>query len=102
VDERRLYDVGGGGTAWTTRDEARPARLARLRRFYGAALAVNALTWTLAGAALVLGGRGWGAGFGAVALLTAPLLALPALMDALARTQAQRRHRTRPSDFPRS
>lgn len=64
-------------------------------------IGANAVTWTLAGLALVLGGRHWGAGFGLLALLTLPLLALPALSEALARHRARRRHRARPADFPR-
>jgi len=79
----------------------RAARLACLRWLVALGIGVNALTWTLAGLALVLGGRNWGAGFGLLALLTLPLLALPAMSEALARYRARRRHHERPADFPR-
>lgn len=102
MDERRLYDVGAGGAAWTSADEpeARRNRLTRLRWLFAFGLGANAATWTLAGVALVVGGRGWGAAFGILALLTAPLLALPAIMEAAARLRARRRHARRPAAFP--
>lgn len=71
-----------------------------MRWLFCIGLAVNAVTWTGAGAALALGGRMWGAGFGLLALLTAPLLGLPALAEAAARQRARRRHRSRAADFP--
>jgi hypothetical protein len=49
----------------------------------------------------MLGGPDWGARFGALALLTLPLLALPALLEAAAWLKARRRHARRPEDFPR-
>lgn len=64
-------------------------------------IGVNATTWTLAGLALALG-RGWGAAFGLLAVATLPLLALPALAEALSRLRAWRRHRRRPESFPAS
>ena len=79
---------------------ARARRLKRIRWLFAIGLAVNAATWTLAGLALVLGGRDWGAGFGILALATAPLLVAPALVEATARLRARRRHATRPRDFP--
>lgn len=102
MDERRLYEVGPGGGAWTRGEapEARDRRLARLRWLFAIGIGVNAASWTLAGVALVLGGRPWGAGFGLLALATTPLLALPVALDALARLRAHRRHRQRPEDFP--
>ncbi|WP_270935272.1 hypothetical protein [Falsiroseomonas oryzae] len=102
MDERRLYEVGAGGTPWTIQEdpEARARRLNRLRWMFALGIAANGATWTLAGAALVLGGRAWGAAFGVLALLTAPLLMLPALVEARARWRARRRHRTRPERFP--
>lgn len=102
MDQRRLYDVGAAGAAWTAREdpEARARRLNRIRWLFAIGLAVNAATWTLAGAALVLGGRDWGAAFGILALATAPLLAAPALVEAQARLRTRRRHATRPPDFP--
>jgi hypothetical protein len=102
VDERRLYEVGPGGGAWTAQEdpEGRERRLKRLRWLFAIGLGANAATWTLAGLALMLGGRVWGAGFGILALLTAPLLALPALVEAAARLRAHRRHATRPDGFP--
>lgn len=102
MDERRLYEVGPGGVAWTTQEDpaARDRRLNRLRWLFAIGLGANALTWTLAGLALVLGGRAWGAGFGILALLTVPLLALPALVEAAARLRARRRHAIRPDGFP--
>jgi uncharacterized membrane protein len=102
VDEARLYEVGKGGAAWTAREDpdAAARRLRRLRWLFGIGLLVNALTWSLAGAALVLGGRNWGAGFGLLAVLTLPLLALPGLVEGAARLAAWRRHRRRPQDFP--
>ncbi len=59
------------------------------------------MTWTLAGLAFVLGGRIWGAAFGLLALATVPLLALPAIAEALARHRARKRHRVRPEGFGR-
>jgi hypothetical protein len=50
--------------------------------------------------AFVLGGHAWGAGFGILALLTAPLILAPAVAEAAARLKARRRHATRPADFP--
>ncbi len=102
VDERRLYEVGPGGGAWTAQEDPalRAARLRRLRWLFAIGLGTNAATWTLAGLALALGGRAWGAGFGAVALATTPLLALPALSEGAARLRARRLHRTRSRDFP--
>lgn len=102
MDERRLYDVGHRGGAWTHEEgaEARARRLTRLRWLVGLGLGINAASWTLAGAALAVGGPYWGAGFGLVALLTTPLLALPALLEAAARLRARRRHRARPRGFP--
>lgn len=104
MDQRRLYDVGAAGTAWTAQEDpdARARRLNRIRWLFALGLAVNAATWTLAGLAFVLGGRDWGAAFGILALATAPLLAAPALVEALARLRARRRHATRPQDFPTS
>jgi hypothetical protein len=61
---------------------------------------LSAATWTLAGLAFVLGGRAWGAGFGILALLTAPLILAPAVAEAAARLKARRPHATRPADFP--
>jgi hypothetical protein len=101
VEPTRLYEVSARGTAWTEGDPAEAAsRLRRLRWLFALGIAVNGLTWTAAGAALVLGGRGWGAGFGLLAVLTAPLLALPALAEAAARHRARRSHRSRSPDFP--
>jgi hypothetical protein len=74
--------------------------MVRLRWLVALGIGANAVTWTLAGLALVLGGRHWGAGFGVLALLTLPLLALPAVSEALSRRRARRRHRARPVDFP--
>jgi hypothetical protein len=102
VDERRLYDVGARGGAWTAREEpeAQTRRLARLRWLLAFGVLANGASWTLAGVALVLGGREWGAAFGTVALLTVPMLGLPLLMEGAARLRALRRHRTRPQEFP--
>jgi hypothetical protein len=102
VDQRRLYEVGAAGAAWTRReDPAEQARRhARLRWLAGIGVAVNGVSWTLAGLALALGGRDWGAGFGLLALLTAPLLALPLAIEGLSWLRARRRHATRPEDFP--
>ena len=102
MDQRRLYEVGAAGAAWTAHEDpdARARRLNRIRWLFALGLAVNAGTWTLAGLAFVLGGRDWGAAFGILALATAPLLAAPALVEALARLRARRRHATRPQDFP--
>jgi hypothetical protein len=104
VDERRLYEVGRHGGAWT-QDEApgaRAKRLNRLRWLFAIGIGANAASWTAAGAALVLGGPFWGAGFGVLALLTTPLLALPALVEAAARFRARQRHRARPERFPQA
>lgn len=102
MDERRLYEVGPAGGAWTAREDPgeRARRLHRLRWLFAVGIGANAATWTLAGIALMLGGRAWGAGFGILALLTLPLLALPALAEAAARLRARRRHATRPEGFP--
>ncbi len=102
MDQARLYEVGGGGAARTMReDPARAARrVSRLRWTLALGLAANAVTWSLAGVALWLGGREWGAAFGLLAVLTLPLLVLPALAESLARLRARRRHRRRPEDFP--
>lgn len=101
VEPARLYEVSARGTAWTEGDPAKAAaRLRRMRWLFGIGIAVNTLTWTAAGAALVVGGQAWGAGFGLLAVLTAPLLALPALAEAAARHRARRSHRNRPPDFP--
>jgi hypothetical protein len=102
VDERRLYEVGPQGGAWTSADapNARQRRLARLRWLFAIGIGANAASWTLAGVALVIGGRLWGAGFGLLALATTPLLALPAILEALARLRARRLHRRRPGSFP--
>jgi hypothetical protein len=100
VDEARLYDVSPAGQAWTGEDtSARAARQRRLRWLLALGLAANALTWTGAGLAFGLGGRLWGGGFGLLALLSLPLLALPALLEAAARHRARRRHRSRPPGF---
>lgn len=48
----------------------------------------------------MLGGAGWGAAAGILALLTLPLLALPLLVEARARWRARRRLRRRPEGFP--
>lgn len=102
MDARRLYEVGARGAARTDREtpEAQARRLSRLRWLLVAGFLLNAATWTLAGVALVLGGRDWGAAFGTVALLTLPLLAMPLALEILARLNALRRHRQRPTDFP--
>lgn len=102
MDESRLYEVNAAGTAWTAREdpEAAARRLTRLRWLFGIGIAANAVSWSLAGAALMLGGRIWGAAFGLLAVLTLPLLLLPGLVEAVARLRARRRHRTRPEDFP--
>jgi hypothetical protein len=102
VDEARLYEVTERGVAMTAREDPEVAarRLARIRWLFGIGIAANALTWSLAGVALMLGGQVWGAGFGLLAVLTLPLLALPALVESFARLRARRRHRVRPEDFP--
>ena len=102
MDERRLYEVGAAGRAFTAREdpESRARRLTRLRWLFAIGLGANAATWTLAGVAFVLGGHAWGAGFGILALLTAPLILAPAGAEAAARLKARRRHATRPADFP--
>jgi hypothetical protein len=104
VDESRLYEVGPAGGAWTTREagEERNRRQRRLRWLLVGGVGANAATWTLAGIALMLGGREWGAAFGVLALASLPLLALPALAEAAARLRAWRQHATRPPDFPSS
>lgn len=103
MDERRLYEVGATGAAWTSREDPahQAERLRRLRWLFAICIAANGASWTLAGVALVLGGRDWGAAFGLVALLTVPLLALPAASEAWARLKATRRHRSRPAGFGR-
>jgi hypothetical protein len=102
VDERRLYDVGPGGAAWTQREDAaaQARRLVRLRWAFAAGIGLNGLTWSLAGVTFILFGREVGAWFGVLAVLTLPLLALPGLIEAASRLAAWRRHRTRPRDFP--
>jgi hypothetical protein len=101
VESARLYEVSARGTAWTEGDPAEAAlRLRRMRWLFAIGIAINAFTWTAAGAALVLGGQGWGAGFGLLAVLTGPLLALPALAEAAARHRARRSHHRRPPGFP--
>ena len=102
MDEARLYEVGPTGAAWTAREdpEAAARRLRRLRWLFGIGIGLNALTWSLAGLALTLGGQVWGAGFGLLAVLTLPLLALPGLVEGAARLAAWRRHRRRPESFP--
>jgi hypothetical protein len=102
VDESRLYEVGARGAAWTDGDagEARARRQRRLRWLLLACLGVNAATWTLAGVALMLGGRDWGAAFGVLALATLPLLVLPAVVEGVARMKARRWHVRRPERFP--
>ncbi|PWS34171.1 hypothetical protein DFH01_26450 [Falsiroseomonas bella] len=102
MDETRLYDVGPAGGAWTEADagEARAQRQRRLRRLLVACVGVNAGTWTLAGVALMLGGREWGAAFGMLALATLPLLVLPVVVEVFARVAARRRHVRRPERFP--
>jgi uncharacterized membrane protein YhaH (DUF805 family) len=103
VDERRLYEVGATGAAWTTQEDSdqRARRMTRLRWLLACAVGINGATWTLAGVALVLGGRAWGAIFGTLALLTLPLLLLPVAADVAARLHARRRSRVRPPHFPR-
>ncbi|MGK7863574.1 hypothetical protein [Falsiroseomonas sp. E2-1-a4] len=101
IETDRLYEVSPRGTPWTEGDPAAAAaRLRRMRWLFGIGLAVNAVTWTASGAAFALGGAHWGAGFGLLAVLTAPLLGLPALAEAAARQRARRRHRSRAPEFP--
>jgi hypothetical protein len=102
VDESRLYDVGPAGGAWTDADapEVRAERLRRLRWMLAVCGGANAATWTLAGVALILGGREWGAAFGMLALATLPLLVLPGVVELAARLRARRRHVRRPERFP--
>ena len=102
VDPARLYDVGPTGTAWTWREDAAlvARRLRRLRRLVATGIGVNALTWTLAGLALMVGGRRWGAVSGLVAVASLSLLAVPALAEAMTRLRAWRHHRRRPPEFP--
>jgi len=102
VDESRLYEVGPGGATWTAHEDPaeRERRLIRLRWLFGTAIGMNAATWFLAGAAFVLGGRVWGAAFGAMALATAPLLILPGAVEAWAAYRQRRRCTRRPEDFP--
>lgn len=101
VETDRLYEVSRSGTPWTEGDPTEAAvRLRRMRWLFGIGLAVNAVTWTASGAAFALGGAHWGAGFGLLAVLTAPLLGLPALAEAAARQRARRRHRSRAPEFP--
>jgi len=102
VDPARLYEVGPAGIAWTgnaAEAELTCRRRHRLRWLVAIGLGVNVVTWTMAGLALAFG-RGWGAAFGLLAVATSPLLALPALAEALARLRAWRVHRSRPDSFP--
>ncbi len=98
VEPERLYEVGRHGSVWTEA-ASDPRHLIRLRWSFALALALNAVTWGLAGLALVVGGQEWGALAGLLALLTLPLLGLPVLLDAVARIRGRRRHRVRPEDF---
>ncbi len=102
MDESRLYEVGHRGAAWTTQEdpEARERRLSRLRWLFAIGIAANAATWSLAGLAFMLGGPIWGAAFGILALVTVPLLGLPAAVEAWAALRARRRRRRRPERFP--
>jgi hypothetical protein len=101
VDERRLYDVGRHGGAWTIPSPEEGRRhVVRLRWLFALGLAANAASWTLAGVALALGGEAWGAAFGLLAIVTTPLLVLPSLVDAAVRLRTRRRHRQRPPGFP--
>lgn len=87
------------GGAWT-RDALSTGHMARLRWVFAIAVAVNLVTWTGAALAFVLGGDGWGAAAGLLALLTLPLLGLPAAIEFRARLRARRHHRVRPPGFP--
>ncbi|MGG5823938.1 hypothetical protein [Falsiroseomonas sp. HW251] len=102
VDPHRLYDVSAGGGLRRAQED--PAALARRRSrqrwLLAAGIATNLLTWSLAALALVLGGRGWGAAAGILALLTLPMLGLPLLAEARAHLIARRRLRGRPDGFP--
>lgn len=102
MDESRLYEVGPAGAAWTRADAgaARAERQRRLRWLLVLCVGVNAATWTLAGVALMLGGREVGAAFGVLALATLPLLVVPAAVELFGRLRARRRHVTRPERFP--
>ena len=102
MDQRRLYEVGAAGGAWTVREDpaAKARRLARLRWLFALGVGANAATWSLAGIAFVVGGPRWGATFGILALATAPLVLLPGFAEAAARRRARRRHARRPPDFP--
>lgn len=101
MDQTRLYEVDAAGAAWTRDDPAALRRLHRLRWLFGIGVTANAVSWSLAAAAIWLGGVWWGAAFGVLALLTLPLLALPALIEAHAHWRAWRRNRVRSDRFPR-
>ena len=60
-------------------------------------MSVVAVVWTATALALMLGGPRWGAAFGLLALLTAPLPVLPLLLDLLARRHGRRHGRRDPN-----
>ncbi|WP_376092441.1 hypothetical protein ACE7GA_23650 [Roseomonas sp. CCTCC AB2023176] len=70
------------------------------RRWWVAALLVNALTTGIAAAA-VLGPRNGAAWAGLLPILTAPMLLIPIALRQRGRRRARSIHRARPKRFPR-
>jgi hypothetical protein len=102
-DPGRLYEVGRDGRPYTL-DPVPPgavqAREALARRWWIAAVLLNAVTTGLAAGAALLAPRGVAALFGILPVLTAPLLLVAAILRRRGLRPVRRIHRKRPEDFP--
>jgi hypothetical protein len=102
-DPSRLYEVGRDGRPYTL-DPDPPGALealnTRARRWWVAAVLLNALTMGVAAGAAMLVSRSVAAWFGILPILTAPMLLVSPIMRRRGLRSPRRIHRSRPEDFP--
>lgn len=102
-DPERLYEVGRDGRPYTI-DPGPPGAAEELelraRRWWVAAVILNAASMGAAAGAAMIAPRILAAWLGMLPLLTAPLLLVAPLLRRRGRRTARRIHRSRPDRFP--
>ncbi|MBB5693659.1 hypothetical protein [Muricoccus pecuniae] len=102
-DPARLYEVGRDGRPYTLEPE-KPGSAEALealgRRWWTAAVLLNAVAMGVAAGGALLGPRVLAAWLGLLPLLTAPLFLVAPWLRRRALRRGRRVHRSRPPDFP--